>query len=52
MKKNKKISPKEGQSIIIDESLNKFSGKVLFKKKVETAKHILAESPLPKALRR
>lgn len=49
MEKNK-ISPANGRSITIDAALNKFSNKVLFGKKVELAKNILAASPLPKGL--
>ncbi len=51
MKKNKEITPKNGRSIAIDTELNKFSGKVLFKNKVDLAKNILAQSPVPKELR-
>jgi hypothetical protein len=51
MKKNKTITPKSGRSITIDAALNKFSGKVLFKRKVELAKNILGQSPFPKELR-
>jgi hypothetical protein len=50
MKKNK-ITPKNGRSIIIDAALDKFSGKVLFKNKVELAKRILSQTPFPKELR-
>lgn len=49
MEKNK-ITPANGRSITIDAALNKFSNKVLFEKKVELAKTILAASPLPKGL--
>ncbi|HTF03528.1 MAG TPA: hypothetical protein VK826_05855 [Bacteroidia bacterium] len=51
MMKSNKITPKNGRSIVIDVALDKFSGKVLFEKKVKLAKGILAQSPVPKGLR-
>jgi hypothetical protein len=51
MKNSKKITPKNGRSITIDNTLDRFNGKVLFEKKVALASAILAQSPFPDALK-
>lgn len=51
MKKSNKITPAQGKSVTINTALDKFSGKVLFEEKIRVAKSILAQAPVPEALR-
>lgn len=51
MKDSKKITPKNGRSITIDNTLDSYNGKVLFQNKVTLAKAILTQSPFPNALK-
>lgn len=51
MKASKKITPKNGRSITIDNTLDRFNSKVLFENKVTLAKAILTQSPFPNALK-
>jgi len=46
MKKIKKIN-KPNLQIVVDPALDRFSGVVLFKEKVEAAKKLLLHSPIP-----